>query len=138
LSPVGPVGSSFDTTAVPVTLTNTGSVPAYYQNVITSETDNNSTFESELAVCDYSTGSGTGHFIGTDYNGLVSGDLGTQSVVTAGTEGVIQPGDTDSFTIDFYAGTETDSCAASTTIPSLTTGAEAGSLAFTIGYSFTG
>jgi hypothetical protein len=137
LSPVGPEASTFDTTADVVTLTNTGNIPAYYSTVTGSETNNNATFASEVSVCDYSLGgNGAGHFVGVDQNSLVSG-FTNGSVAGSGPEYVIQPGATDSFSLDFYAGQASSVCGGSAT-PSLTQPAEGGSLSFTIAYGFTG
>jgi len=138
LNPVGPVGSTFDTKASVVTLTNVGNIPANYSTVTLSETDNNSTFKSETGLCDYSLGGdGAGHFVGVDNNGLLTAQLGTFSISGTGPEYVIQPGETDSYSVDFYAGQASTVCGG-TALPSLTQAAQGGSLTATLSYGFTG
>jgi hypothetical protein len=141
LTAAGPEGSTFDTTPDLITLTNTGGLPAYYSTVTYSETNNNSTFASETSVCDFSNPAGPdayGHFYGVDDQGLVT-TVATGSPVSisgSGAEYVIQPGQTDNFSLDFYAG-EASSVCGGTAPASLTTDAEGGSLTFTISYAYT-
>lgn len=138
LSPVGPVGSTFDTAPSLITITNTGNIPAYYSTVNVSDTNNNSTFRSELGMCDYSYGgNGAGHYVGVDNNGLLTAQEGTFNISGSGAEYVIQPGATDSYAIDFYAGQASSVCGGSA-IPSLTQAAQGGSLSMTITYAYTG
>ncbi|HVC23394.1 MAG TPA: hypothetical protein VNH82_08235 [Candidatus Dormibacteraeota bacterium] len=140
LNSVGADGSTFDTTPSLVTITNNGTVPAYYDTMSVSDTNNNSTFQSEVGMCDYSYGGdGTGHFVGTDYNGLLSGIEASSpnNVSGTGDEYVVQPGQTDSYTVDFYAGAITDACGTST-LPALTQPAEGGSLTVSLTYAYTG
>jgi hypothetical protein len=139
---VGPVGSTFDTTPTVVTLTNDGTLPAYYDTVTVTQTNNNSAFESAIGMCDYSNPSGSspyGHLVGVDNNGYLTSQLGTSSVyggASAGPEYVIQPGQTDTYSLDFYAGAITDLCGTST-IPALsTTAQENGSVTVGISYAF--
>lgn len=134
------VGSTFDTPASVVTLTNVGTIPAYYSTVTATETDNNSAFVDGTSVCDYSIGGdGVGHYVGIDYNGSLSLYVadGVQDISGTGPEYVIQPGYTDSYSVDFYAGTITDACGSEST-SSLPTAAQGGSLTFTLSYGFTG
>jgi len=56
LPTVGPVGSTFDSTPIPVTITNTGDVPVTDMQVGVSDTNNNTTMEHELGLCLYNSG----------------------------------------------------------------------------------
>lgn len=141
LDPALNVASTFDTKASVVTLTNVGTIPAYYSTVTASETNNNSTLLAETSVCDYSLGgNGVGHFVGIDYNGSVSGYAtgSARDVAGSGAEYVIQPGATDSYSVDFYAGQASSVCPGGSATPSLTQPAEGGSLGFSLKYGFTG
>jgi hypothetical protein len=126
----------FDTTPAVITLTNVGTVPAWYQSITVSETDNNGTFESELGMCEYSLGgTGVGHFVGVDNNGLLTSQLGTTALLGSSNEYVIQPTYTDAYSVDFYAGQASTTCGGSS-IPALSQGAENGSVTVTITYNF--
>lgn len=130
------VGSVFDTTPAVITLTNVGTIPAWYQSITVSDTNNNSTFESELGMCEYSTGgTGVGHYVGVDSNGLLTAVEGTQALTGNSDEYVIQPTFTDAYSVDFYAGQASTTCGGAA-LPALTTGAEDGSVTVTISYNF--
>jgi len=131
---VGPVSSTFDTTPVDITLTNVGSLPAYFTSVTVSDPNSNSIFQSELGVCEYGLGT-DGHYLGVENNGLLSDIEGTQDLSGSGPYYVIQPGDSDAYSVDFYAGGNSSVCGGSA-IPSLTNGAENGSVTVNISYAF--
>jgi predicted ribosomally synthesized peptide with SipW-like signal peptide len=138
LPAVGPtgVGSTFDSTPVVVTLTNNGSVPAYYDTVSFTTTNNNSTFASEVGLCDLSLGA-DGHYLGNDSFGLVSANNLNGNIAGSGAWYVIQPGAVDTFSLEWFAGAVTTACGASL-VPSLTQDAQGGSLTGTLTYTFTG
>ncbi len=56
LPTVGLVGSTFDSTPIPITITNTGNVPVTEMQVAVSDTNNNATMEQELGLCLYNSG----------------------------------------------------------------------------------
>jgi len=153
LPAAGPVGSVFDTTPTVITLTNTGTIPAYYKNETISQTNTNSTFESEIGFCEYGTGgTAVGAYVGVDWNGLLSSALGTTDVsgdlggyATNPNSFILQPGATGTYSVDFFAGEASSVCGTGkglwqvppTPVASLTNGAEGGSVTVTISYSVT-
>ena len=104
LPDVGPVGSTFETPATHVYVTNTGSVPATFSAIQMSEQDANSAADAALRnamnVCIHSTDpSGTW----VEGNGpLTVADALNPTVVENGVH--VAPGDTVSYWVDFYAG----------------------------------
>lgn len=130
------IGSTFDTTPIDVWLTNTGNIPAYYNTVAFNYSANPTGFASDVGLCDFSTGF-DGHFLGADSFSAVSANNLNGSVVTAGPTGVIQPGQSDEYTIEFYAGVVTTTCGASA-LPALPNADQGATLSSTLTYTFTG
>jgi hypothetical protein len=124
LPPVGPVGSIFDSTAIPITITNTGNIPATEIQLGVSDTNDNTTLEGELGLCLYKSGA-------TQLNGLLTGLEGTHALLPS----TLAVGGTDTYSMDFYAGQASSVCGGSP-VPSLTTGAESGSVTATITVTF--
>jgi predicted ribosomally synthesized peptide with SipW-like signal peptide len=135
LGPNG-IGSTFDTTPIDVYLTNTGTVPAYYNTVAFTYGASNGSFAGDVGLCDFSTGY-DGHYVGNDSFGTVAGNNLNGSVAGSGPYYEIDPGQSDEYTIEFYAGAVTTACGASaiTSLPQSDMGA---SLTSTLTYSFTG
>ncbi len=124
LPTVGPVGSTFDTTAIPVTITNTGDVPVTDMQVAVSDTNTNTTMEQELGLCLYLSGA-------AQLNGLLTSLEGTPTALP----GTLPVGGSDAYAVDFYAGQASSQCGGAV-IPSLTPGAEGGSVTTTITVTF--
>jgi hypothetical protein len=124
LSTVGPVGSSFDTSPIPVTITNTGSVPVTEMQVAVSDMNNNTTMEGELGLCLYKSGA-------AQLNGLLTLLEGTPALLP----GSLAVGGSDTYSVDFYAGQSSSQCGGPA-IPSLTPGAEGGWVTTTITVTF--
>ena len=124
LPTVGPVGSIFDSTAIPITITNTGNIPATEIQLGVSDTNDNTTLEGELGLCLYNSGA-------TQLNGLLTSVKGTHALVPD----TLAVGGTDTYSMDFYAGQSSSVCGGSP-VPSLTTGAEGGSVTATITVTF--
>jgi hypothetical protein len=120
LPTVGPVGSIFDSTPIPVTITNTGSVPVTDMQVSVSDTNTNTTMEQELGLCLYNSGA-------AQLNGLLTSLEGTPTTLS----GSLAVGGADTYSVDFYAGQASSQCGGAA-IPSLTPGAEDGSVTTTI------
>jgi len=114
------VGSTFDSTPIPVTITNTGSVPVTEMQVAVSDTNNNATMEQELGLCFYNSGA-------SQLNGLLTSLKGTHALLP----GTLAVGGTDTYSVDFYAGQASSMCGGPA-VSSLTTGAEDGSVTTTI------
>ncbi len=124
LPTVGLVGSTFDSTPIPVTITNTGSVPVTDMQVAVSDTNTNTTMEQELGLCLYNSGA-------AQLNGLLTSLEGTPSTLP----GSLPVGSSDTYSVDFYAGQSSSECGGAV-IPSLTPGAEDGSVTTTITVTF--
>lgn len=124
LPTVGPVGSTFDSTPIPVTITNTGSVPVTQMQVAVSDTNNNATLEQELGLCLYYSGA-------AQLNGLLTSLEGTPAILP----GTLAVGGSDTYSVDFYAGQSSSQCGGPV-IPSLTPSAEGGSVTTTITVTF--
>jgi hypothetical protein len=124
LPPVGPVGSTFDSTAIPITITNTGNIPATEIQLGVSDTNDNTTLQGELGMCLCKSGA-------THLNGLLTALEGTHALVPD----TLAVGGTDTYSMDFYAGQASSVCGGSP-VPSLTTGAEGGSVTATITVTF--
>jgi hypothetical protein len=120
LPTVGPVGSTFDSTPIPITITNTGNVPVTEMQLAVSDTNNNATMEQELGLCLHNSGT-------AQLNGLLTSLKGTPTLLP----GTLAVGGTDTYSVDFYAGQASSVCGGSA-IPSLTTGAEGGSVTTTV------
>jgi len=120
LPTVGPVDSSFDSTPIPITITNTGDVPVTGMEVGVSDTNNNTTMEQELGLCLYNSGA-------AQLNGLLTSLEGTPAILP----GTLAVGGSDTYSVDFYAGQSSSECGGPA-IPSLTPGAEDGWVTTTI------
>jgi hypothetical protein len=109
---VAGVGSTFDTGPLLVTLTNTGTLPAWYQQqLVTLTTTGGTNFANDANVCQFSVGT-DGHYAGLNYDGPISGAPGqlsfnepppSEGAGNAATYEIL-PGEADSFSVDFYAG----------------------------------
>jgi len=135
LGPDG-IGSTFDTTPIDVYLTNTGNIPAYYNTVSFTYSSTPSGFAGDVGLCDFSTGY-DGHYQGYDSFGTVAGNTLNGSITGSGPAYVIQPGQSDEYSIEFYAGAVTTTCGAST-ITSLPQADMGASLTSSLTYNFTG
>jgi hypothetical protein len=124
LPTVGPVGSTFDSTPIPITITNTGDVPVTQMQVAVSDTNDNTTLRGELGMCLYNSGA-------AQLNGLLTSLEGTPAILP----GTLAVGGTDRYSVDFYAGQSSSECGGPA-IPSLTPGAEGGSVTTTITVTF--
>jgi hypothetical protein len=104
LPDVGPVGSTFETPATHVYVTNTGNIPAYFSAIQMSSTDANSAADAALRnamdVCIHSQDpSGTW----VEGNGpLTVADALNPTVVENPVK--VEPGQTVSYWVSFYAG----------------------------------
>ena len=123
LPTVGLVGSTFDSTPIPITITNTGNVPVTEMQVAVSDTNNNATMEQELGLCLYSGAS--------QLNGLLASLKGTHALLP----GTLAVGGTDTYSVDFYAGQGSSMCGGPP-VPSLTASAEDGWVTTTITVTF--
>ena len=104
LPTVGPVGSTFETPATHVNVTNTGDIPAYFSQIQMSEADNGTTADVALRngmnVCIHSKDpSGTW----VEGNGPLTVADALNPTVTENPVKV-NPGQTVSYWVDFYAG----------------------------------
>lgn len=156
LPAVGPVGSTFETPATHVTVTNTGDIPSYFSAIQMSETDNGTTasvaLRNSMNVCIHSNDPS-----GTWVEG--NGPLTTATALnpTVGQNPVkVDPGASVSYWVDFYAGqdsacgTEYSDGPSTTTAwtgylggpyhtpASLPANAQGGSVTPTLTFSFTG
>jgi len=124
LPTVGLVGSTFDSTPFPITITNTGNVPVTEMQVAVSDTNNNATMEQELGLCLYNSGA-------SQLNGLLASLKGTHALLP----GTLAVGGTDTYSVDFYAGQGSSMCGGPP-VPSLTASAEDGWVTTTITVTF--
>jgi hypothetical protein len=124
LPTVGLVGSTFDSTPIPITITNTGNVPVTEMQVAVSDTNNNATMEQELGLCLYNSGA-------SQLNGLLASLKGTPALLP----GTLAVGGTDTYSVDFYAGQGSSMCGGPP-VPSLTASAEDGWVTTTITVTF--
>ncbi len=157
LPDVGPVGSTFETPATHVVVTNNGNVPAYFDAIQMSESDNNSsasaTLRNEMNVCIRShDDSGTW----VEGNGPLTTAVALHPTVK---ENAVQldPGQTASYWVSFYAGQDSAECGTTSsdgpttkatwdgydggayhTPASLTDAAQGGSVTPTLTFSYTG
>jgi len=135
-----------------VTYTNTGSLPGWYYNQgLSLTTSAPSAFASDAFVCIYQTGL-DGHYTGVAYDGSIAGAPGSGWFNTGPggfpteAEGngfgagaipwyVIQPGQADSFSFQFYAGgAGTGAC--TNVAPALTNADEGGGATLTMANTF--
>jgi len=134
LTPVGPFGSTFDSTASPITITYNGNIPATAISMTVSDSpinsaglDNGGTFASDMGMCIYSGG--------TVANGLLSAVEASTIPVSGMSLG--GTGYSYTFSTEFYAGTTSTTCGASG-ISSLDTLAQGGSDAVTVTVTYNG
>jgi hypothetical protein len=134
----GPTGSSFTTGDQPITIKNTGNIPANETLDAFSNGDGSDALSSEAYLCVVD------QFGYVDYNGLFSG----ATSVIFGPGNPIAAGSSVTFTANIYAGSETTACGSSahgtqavsgtSTAPSLTNTAEGNVMAPTLTLSFSG
>ena len=137
LTPVGPFGSTFDSAASLITITNTGNIPATEISMTISDSpinsaglDNGGTLATDMGMCFYSD-------VAPVFNELLSAveagspySLGASPLATT---------NTDSYSVDFFAGEASTVCGApATAIPSLDTLAQGGSDAVTVTVTYNG
>lgn len=111
VSPSSGFGSTFDSGPIAITLTNTGSLAAWYASQTwTVSTTGGTDFASDASVCVWSTGV-DGHYQGPNYSGSIAGltvgSIASYSLATeTGSPAVysIQPTQSDDYVVDFYAG----------------------------------
>lgn len=118
------VGSTFDSTPIPVTITNTGSIPVTDMQVSVSDTNTNTTMEQGLGLCLYNSGA-------AQLNGLLTSLEGAPVTLP----GSLAVGGSDTYSVDFYAGQASSKCGGAA-IASLSPGAEGGSVTTTITVTF--
>lgn len=104
LNPVGPFGSTFESPASIVTITNAGTIPVTEKAIQMSETlgapAGSATFASEMNVCIHSTDpSGTW----VEANGPLSTAVALNPTVVENPV-VVSPGQSVTYSMDFYAG----------------------------------
>ena len=105
------VNSTFDSGPITITLTDTGSLAAWYASQTWSVVDNGgSNFAADAMVCVWSTGV-DGHYQGGNYSGPISNIASASfpSYLLATETGTpafysIQPTQSDNYVVDFYAG----------------------------------
>jgi hypothetical protein len=153
---VGPVGSTFETAPTVVTMTNTGNIPAFFDAIQMSATRNGDDASAyllnQMSVCIHSTDT-TGTWV--EGNGPLA--VATTLSPTVKENPVkLMPGDTATYSVDFYAGKDS-ACGATysdgphtsalwqtavghayQTPDSLTNKAQGGVVTPTLGFSFTG
>jgi hypothetical protein len=154
LPSVGPVGSSFETPATHVQMTNTGNIPATFDAIQMSETHNvadpaSNAFRDQMNVCIKSHDpSGTW----VEGNGPLTTAISLHPSVEENPV-VLQPGQSASYWVSFYAGQDSSECGLITSSGSVTTGrwggaystpasltnaAQGGVVTPTLAFSFTG
>lgn len=156
LAPVGPVSSTFETPATHVTITNNGDIPAHFDAIQISESDNNSTasatLRNEMNICIRShDDSGTW----VEGNGPLTTATSLNPTVKENNV-VLAPGATASYWVSFYAGQDSSECGTTTsdgpstsahwtsvsgayhTPDSLTNAAQGGSVTPTLTFAYTG
>jgi hypothetical protein len=115
LSPVGPTGSTFESPEQVVTVKNSGNIPATFDSFQMTDshvgTANNNALFAQTNVCIRSTdpvGSG-GDGPWTEGNGPLATAVALNPTVKENPL-VLQPGDTMTFSVDFYAGQDSTRC----------------------------
>jgi len=158
LSPVGPTGSTFESEHQIVTIKNYGNIPVTSDAIQMTEshvgTANNNALLAQTYVCIQSTDYSGGPW--TEGNGPLATAVALTPTVKQNAV-VLQPGDTITFSVDFYAGQDSTHCkpiysdgphTAATwfqydggpyhTPASLTDAAQGGVITPTLTFSFTG
>jgi predicted ribosomally synthesized peptide with SipW-like signal peptide len=161
LAPVGPVGSTFETPATVIYMTNTGDIPATYDAMTLRETQSSGPGEylrNQMNVCmkgwDPSAGpdNGTNSFV--EGNGPLTTAINLTPSVKENPV-IVSPGQTTWYSVDFYAGQDSACGTVSSDGPStsgiwnaydggyvkpasLTNDAMGGSVTPTLTFSFTG
>jgi hypothetical protein len=141
---IGGVGSTFDSGPLTVLLTNTGSLPAWYNTqTVTLTTSGGTNFAADAQVCQYSVGT-DGHYAGLNYQGNIAGAPAHLTQTDTGESGSpsvyeILPGQSDSLSLDFYAGqaASVGSPCSSAVAPSLTNVDEGQGATLTFSYTWT-
>ncbi len=158
LSPVGPTGSTFESDHQTVTVKNYGNIPVTSDAIQMTESHgssarNNALF-AQTNVCIQSTDYSGGPW--TEGNGPLATAVALNPTVKQNPV-VLQPGDTLTFSVDFYAGRDSSYCNATSsdgtntraawdgydggpyhTPASLTNAAQGGTITPTLTFSFTG
>ena len=157
LAPVGPVGSTFETPATLVTMTNTGDIPATFDAIQMTEThgtaDASLYLRNQMNICIQGQDDSGGPWV--EGNGPFTTAITLHpSVKQNGV--VLQPGGVAYFWMSFYAGKDSSRCGTTissgtntraiwtntsgpyVTPPSLTADAMGGVVTPTLTYSFTG
>jgi hypothetical protein len=158
LSPVGPTGSTFESEHKIITITNNGDIPATADAFQMTEshvgTANNNALAAQTNVCIQSTDDSGGPW--TEGNGPLGTAVALHPTVKENPV-VLQPGQTMTFSVDFYAGQDSTQCNATSsdgsntraawdgydggpyhTPASLTNAAQGGTITPTLTSSFTG
>jgi hypothetical protein len=115
LAAVGPTGSKFESPEQLVTVKNNGNIPATFDSFQMTDshvgTANNNALFAQTNVCIRSTDpvgmGGDGPW--TEANGPLSAAVALQPTVQENPL-VLQPGDTMTFSVDFYAGMDSTRC----------------------------
>lgn len=156
LPDVGPVGSTFETPATHITVTNTGDIPAYFDAIQMTQSNNGSSASAalvnEMNICIMSHDT-SGTWV--EGNGPFTTALNLHPSVKENPV-KLNPGETASYWVGFYAGQDSSLCGTTTsdgpntttawqnysgvyhTPNSLTNAAEGGSVTATLHFSFTG
>jgi hypothetical protein len=163
LAPVGPTGSTFESAHQLITIKNNGDIPATADHFQMTEshvgTANNNALLAQTNVCIMSTdpASVVGGGTWTEGNGPLTTAIGLNPTVKENTI-VLHPGETMTFSVDFYAGRDSANChadysdgpgteaawtsyqggAAYHTPASLTDAAQGGTITPTLTFAFTG
>jgi hypothetical protein len=158
LSPVGPTGSTFESDHQVVTVKNYGNIPVTSNAIQMTEshvgTANNNALLAQTYVCIQSTDYSGGPW--TEGNGPLATAVALNPTVKQNAV-VLQPGDTLTFSVDFYAGQDSSYCHPTSsdgpqtraawdgydggpyhTPASLTDAAQGGTITPTLTFSFTG
>jgi hypothetical protein len=158
LSPVGPTGSTFESAHQVITIKNNGNIPATADAIQMTEshvgTANNNALLAQTYVCIQSTDASGGPW--TEGNGPLATAVALNPTVKQNPV-VLQPGDTMTFSVDFYAGQDSSYCGNTSsdgtntraawdgydggpyhTPASLTDAAQGGTITPTMTFSFTG
>ena len=122
LPPVGPVGSTFESTPVHVTMTNTGNIAAYFSAIQISESDDGSSasqhLRDQMNICIMSHDPS-----GTWVEGNGALDTATHLTPSVQENPVkVLPGHSDTYWVSFYAGQDSSHCGSTTSSGPTTTG----------------
>jgi hypothetical protein len=158
LPPVGPTGSTFESDHHIITITNLGNIPATADAIQMTEshvgTANNNALFAQTNVCIQSTDASGGPW--TEGNGPLATAVALNPTVKQNPV-VLQPGQSMTFSVDFYAGQDSSYCNPVSsdgshtraawdgynggpyhTPASLTNAAQGGTITPTLTFSFTG